>query len=313
MKAMVYSKKSTPNMRLTDIEKPVPAAGQVLVKIHSVSLNAADYRSMQMNIGPSSGIFGADIAGIVEAAGPDAEKFQVGDPVFGDLSIHSFGGLAEYVAAPENLLCKKPDSVSFEDASAMPMASITALQGLRDKARIASGHHVLIIGASGGVGLYAIQLAKYYSAHVTAVCSSKNTELVTTLGADDVIDYTKTPLGSVPGKFDIILAINGNYSILTYKKLLSPGGSCVMIGGALAQIARLFLLGPFLSIGSRKIRMLAAKASADDLAFVMKLIEEGRIRTVIDRRYSLPEAGEAFDYLKAGHAGGKVVVNVIKD
>lgn len=312
MKAMVYSKRNTPpTMRLTDIEKPVPTAGRVLIRIHSVSINAADYRSMQMGIGPKSGIFGADIAGLIETVGPDARKFKVGDAVFGDLSINNFGGLAEYVAAPEALLAKKPDSVSFEHAAAIPMASLTALQGLRDKGGIKPGHRVLLIGASGGVGLFALQLAKHFGAHVTAVCGSKNAELAASLGADDVIDYTRTKLSSLKGNFDIILAINGNYSLLTYRKLLAPGGSCVMIGGALSQIARFFLLGPLLSIGKRKIRILAAKASAEDLAFVMKLVEEGRIRPVIDKRYSLAEAGEAFDYLKAGHAGGKVIVNVI--
>ncbi len=312
MKAMVYSKKNAPSgMRLTEVEKPVPAAGQVLVKIHSVALNAADYRSMQMGIGPKSGIFGADIAGVIEAVGPEVKKFKVGDEVFGDLSASNFGGLAEYVAAPENLLAAKSGSVSFEDAAAIPMASLTALQGLRDKGGIKSGHRVLIVGASGGVGLFALQLAKHFGAHVTAVCSSKRTELVTSLGADCVFDYTKGKLSSLPGNFDIILAINGNYSLFTYKKLLAPGGSCVMVGGALSQIFRFFLLGPFLSIGSRKIRFLAAKASVEDLAFVMNLVEEGRIRPVIDKRYSLPEADIAFEYLKAGHAGGKVVINVI--
>lgn len=312
MKAIVYSKKAAPNsLRYTDIEKPAPTSGQVLVKVHSVSLNAADYRSMQMGIVPKSGILGADIAGIVEAVGPDATKFRIGDAVFGDLSVASFGGLAEYVAAPENLLVRKPDTVSFETAAAMPMASITALQGLRNKGGIRSGHRVLIVGASGGVGLFALQLAKNFGAHTTAVCSPRNVDLVTSLGADDVIDYTRTPLSSIPGKFDIILAINGNYSLFTYKRLLSPGGTCVIIGGALKQIARCFLIGPLLSIGNRKICLLSAKASADDLTTVMKLIEEGRIRTIIDRRCSLPEAAEAFEYLRAGHAGGKVVINVI--
>jgi NADPH:quinone reductase-like Zn-dependent oxidoreductase len=312
MKAMVYSKKPAPSgMRLTEIEKPVPIAGQVLVKIHSVSLNAADYRSMQMGIGPKSGIFGADIAGLVEAVGPDAKKFQVGDSVFGDLSVSDFGGLAEYVAAPENLLAVKPDSVSFEQAAAVPMASLTALQGLRNKGGIKPGHRVLLIGASGGVGLFATQIAKYFGAHVTAVCSPKNAELVTSLGMDVVFDYTQNKLSSLQGKFDIILAINGNYSLITYRKLLAPGGSCVMVGGALSQIARFFLLGPLLSIGNRKMNILAAKASAEDLTMIMKLVEEGRIRPVIDRRYSLPEAGDAFEYLKAGHAAGKVVINII--
>ena len=178
MKAMVYSKRNAPNvMRLTEIEKPVPTAGQVLVKIHSVSLNAAEYRSMQMAIGPRSGIYGADIAGRIEAVGPDTKKFKIGDAVFGDLSLNDFGGLAEYVAAPEILLAAKPDTVSFEQASAVPMASLTALQGLRDKGKIKSGDRVLIVGASGGVGLFAIQLAKYFGTHVTAVCSTRKAEL----------------------------------------------------------------------------------------------------------------------------------------
>ncbi len=312
MKAMVYSKKNAPSgMRLAEVEKPVPAAGQVLVKVHAVSLNAADYRSMQMGIGPKSGIFGADIAGRIEAVGPKVKKFKVGDPVFGDLSASNFGGLAEYAAAPENLLARKSDSVSYEDAAAVPMASLTALQGLRDKGGIKPGHRVLIVGASGGVGLFSLQLAKHFGAHVTAVCSSKRTELVTSLGADSVLDYTKDKLSSLPGNFDIILAINGNYSLFTYKKLLAPGGSCVMVGGALSQIFRFFLLGPFLSVGSRKVRILAGKASVEDLSFVINLVEEGRIRPVIDKRYSLPEAGAAIEYLKAGHAGGKVVIHVI--
>jgi len=312
MRAMVYSKKNTSNvMQLTDVEKPVPTAGQVLVRIHSVSLNAADYRSMQMGIGPKSGIYGADIAGRIEAVGPDTKKFKIGDGVFGDLSVSNFGGLAEYVAAPETLLAAMPDTVSFEQASAVPMASLTALQGLRDKGRIQSGHRVLIVGASGGVGLYAIQLAKYFGAHVTAVCSTYKAELAASLGADSVIDYTRTPLRSLPGNFDIILAINGNYSIFTYRRLLAPGGTCVMIGGALSQIARIFVLGPLLSIGKRKLCMLAAKASAEDLSFVMKLVEEGRVRPVIDRRFTLPEAAEAYEYIKAGHSAGKVVINVI--
>ena len=312
MKAMVYSKKSAPHaMQLTEIDKPVPASGQVLVRIHSVSLNAADYRSMQMGIGPKSGIFGADIAGRIEEVGPDTKTFKIGDAVFGDLSLNDFGGLAEYVAAPEILLAAKPDTVSFEQASAVPMASLTALQGLRDKGKIKSGDRVLIVGASGGVGLFAIQLAKYFGTHVTAVCSTRKAELAASLGADAVIDYTRTPLNTLQGNFDIILAINGNYSLFTYRKLLAPGGTCVMIGGALTQIARIYLLGPFLSIGKRKLRMLAAKANAEDLAFVMKLVEEGRVRPVIDRRYSLTQAAEAYEYIKAGHSAGKVVVNVI--
>ncbi len=312
MKVMVYSKRNAPPaMRLTDIEKPVPTADQVLVRIHSVSLNAADYRSMQLGIGPKSGILGADIAGLIEAVGPDAGKFKVGDAVFGDLSIVNFGGLAEYVTASENIFASKPDSVSFENAAALPMASLTALQGLRDKGKIKLGDRVLLVGASGGVGLYAIQLAKYFGAHVTAVCSPGNAETVTALGADDVIDYTRTKLSSLRGKFDIILAINGNYSLLTYKKLLASGGIWVGIGGAISQFIRFLFLGPLLSLGKRKMRILYTKQSTEDLAFVMKLVEEGRIRPVIDRRYSLQEAADAFKYISAGHARGKVVVNVI--
>ena len=313
MKAMVYSPKSPPPaMHLTDIATPVPASGQVLVRVHSVSLNAADYRSMQMGIGPKSGIYGADIAGRIEAVGPGTTKFQIGDAVFGDLSSNQFGGLAEYVTAPESLLTAMPDTVTFEQAAALPMASVTALQALRDKGRIQPGHHVLIVGASGGVGLYAIQLAKNYGATVTALCSSTKTELATSLGADTVVDYAQTPLRTLPKKFDIILAINGNYPLLTYKKLLTPSGTCVMIGGSLSQIARFFLLAPLLSIGPQKLRILAAKPSAEDRTFIMNLVQEGHIHPVIDRRYSLTQAWDAYNYIKAGHSAGKVVVNVIR-
>ena len=215
------------------------------------------------------------------------------------------------MAAPETVLASKPDNVSFEQASAVPMSSLTALQGLRDKGKIRSGFRVLLVGASGGVGLYAIQLAKYFGAHVTAVCSSSKAELANSLGADTVIDYTRTRLSSLQGNFDIILAINGNYSLFTYRKLLAPGGTCVMIGGKITQITRFFLMGPLLSMGKKKLRTLSAKTSVEDMSFVMKLVEEGRIRPVIDRRYLLPEAADAYEYLKAGHAGGKVVINVI--
>jgi NADPH:quinone reductase-like Zn-dependent oxidoreductase len=312
MKAIVFSKRNAPNsINYTDIEKPVPTAGQVLVKIHSVSLNAADYRSMQMGIGPKSGIFGADIAGLVEAVGPDTKKFKVGDAVFGDISGCGFGGLSEYVAVPENVLATKPGSVSFENAAALPMASVTALQALRDKGKIKLGDRVLLVGASGGVGLYALQLAKYFGAHVTAVCSPRNAETITALGADDVIYYTRTKLSSLRGKFDIILGINGSYSLFTYRKLLASGGVWVGIGGAISQFIRVLFLGPLLSLGKTKMRILYATPNTEDLMFIMSLVEAARIRPVIDRRYSLPEAAEAFKYISAGHAGGKVIVNVI--
>jgi NADPH:quinone reductase-like Zn-dependent oxidoreductase len=311
MKAIVYNKKSYPDKLVyCDVDKPVPNGNDVLIKIHSVSLNAADYRSMKMGLIPKRKIFGADIAGRIESVGKNISLFKPGDEVMGDLASYGFGGLAEYVTAPERALIIKPDQVSFEEAAALPMAAMTALQALRDKGNIQKGDKVLIVGSAGGVGTFAIQLAKYFETEVTAVCSSKNVEQTLSLGANNVIDYTKENFSKRDKRYEIILGINGNYPLLAYKKTLTSDGTYVMIGGSLSQIFKSLLFGWVLSFGSKKMKSLAAKANKTDLELLAKLLEKGIIKPVIDRRYSLDKTADAMDYLKQGHSTGKVVINI---
>jgi NADPH:quinone reductase-like Zn-dependent oxidoreductase len=311
MRAIVYNKKSLPDkLVFCDIDKPVCNENEVLIKVHSVSLNAADYRSMKMGIIPKSKIFGADIAGRVEAAGKNVTLFKPGDEVLGDLASFGFGGLAEYVTAPEIALIIKPERVPFDEAAALSLASMTALQALRNKAGVQKGHKVLIVGSSGGVGTYAIQLAKYFGAEVTGVCSSKNVQQSLSLGADYVIDYTKEKFSKNDKRYDIILAINGNYPLSAYKRTLASNGTYVMVGGSLSQIFKSLVFGRILSFGSKKMKTLSAKANKTDLEFLANLLEKGIIKPVIDRRYSLDKTAEAMNYLKKGHSPGKVVINI---
>ncbi len=311
MKAIVYDKKNSSNILVPkETEKPIPGDNEVLVKIHAVSINAADYRAMKMGIIPKRKIFGADIAGKVEAAGKNTKEFSIGDDVLGDISAVGFGGFAEYVAVPESALTLKPAGVSYETAAAVPMAAVTALQALRDKGEIQSGQKVLICGAGGGVGTFAVQLAKYFGAEVTAVCGEKNEKLIQSLGADEVINYKKNDFTKGSKCYDLVLAVNGSYSLSTYKRLLTPKGIYVMVGGGLSQIVKSMLFGVFMSIGSRKMRTLAAKPNKKDLVFIIQLVEAGKVKPVIDRRYPLQETADAVQYLSGGHAMGKVVISV---
>jgi len=311
MKAVVFNKKALPDKLVyCDIEKPVPNDNEVLVKIMAVSVNAADYRSMKMGLIPKKKIFGADIAGIVESAGKNIQQFKPGDEVIGEIADHGFGGFAGYALAPEKLLVRKPSKITFEDAAALPMAALTALQALRDKGNIQKGHQVLVIGSGGGVGTFAVQLAKYFEATVTAVCSSKNVEQTKKLGADEVIDYTQENFTKRSSSYDIILAVNGNYPLLACKRILNPKGNYVMIGGALSQIFKAILFGWVMSLGSKKIRFLAAKPKQQDLEFIAMLANEGKIKPVIDKYYPLDKTAEAIQYLAEGHAKGKVVIKV---
>lgn len=310
MKAIVYNKKGSPDKLIySDVEKPQPGDIEVLIKIHAVSANAADYRSMKMGIIPKRKIFGADIAGRVEAVGKNIRQFKPGDEVIGDLSDCGFGGFAEYAAAPEKALIQKPSNISFDEAAALPMAAITALQALR-KGKIQKGQKVLIVGSGGGVGTFAVQLAKYFSTVVTAVCSTKNVEQTTSLGADNVIDYTKEDFTKSDRRYDLIVAINGNRPLFAYKRILNQNGIYVMVGGALLQIFMSILFGWLMSFGSKKMRFLSAKSNQKDLELIAKLVEDGKIKPVIDRRYSLDKAADAMRYLGKGHARGKVVINI---
>jgi len=311
MKAVLYDKKGSPEkLSLCEIDKPVAADNEVLISVHAVSLNAADYRSMKMGIIPKKRIFGADVAGTIEAVGMGTSEFKPGDEVMGDLASFGFGGLAEYVTAPEIALVRKPEQISFEAAASLPLAGITALQGLRNKGNIQKGEKVLIVGSAGSVGTFAVQLARYFGAGVTAVCSTRNMDQTLSLGADYVIDYTKEDFLKNGKRYDLILAINGNYPLLAYRRSLAPGGRYVMVGGSLSQIFKSLLFGRLLALGSRKMKSLSAKPNKDDLEFLAGLLQNGTIKPVIERRYTLDKAAEAMNYLSQGHSSGKVIINV---
>jgi NADPH:quinone reductase-like Zn-dependent oxidoreductase len=309
MKAVVYDKQNTPvKLSYRDVEKPTPKDDEILVEIHAASVNAADYRMIQMGFPPKKKIFGADISGIVEAVGNNVNEFKPGDHVVGDTSDHGFGGFAEYIAAPEKAFIHKPEGISFEQAAALPLAAITALQALRNKGAVKKGQQVLIIGSSGGVGIYAVQLAKYYGAIVTGVCSSENIVQTRLLGADYVIDYNKTNLSQINERYDLILGVNGNYPLIQCKRLLKPHGQYIMVGGSLSQIFRSIFFGWMMSFGSRKMAFLTAKSNRKDIEFIVKLALEGSIKPIIDRSYHLNETPDAIQYIKEKHAKGKVMI-----
>jgi NADPH:quinone reductase-like Zn-dependent oxidoreductase len=260
---------------------------------------------------PKHKILGADIAGRVEAVGRNVKQFQPGDEVFGNTAKHGFGGFAEYVSVPENALVPKPTDLSFEEAAAVPQAALTALQGLRDKGQIQPGQTVLIHGASGGVGTFAVQIAKSFGAEVTAVFSTTNLDMLRSIGADHVIDYTQADFTQNGQRYDLILAVNGYHSISDYKRALSPKGMYVMIGGSDAQLFQAMLLGPWISMtGSKKMGNSMHKPDKKDLVFMKELLEAGKVKPVLDRHYTISETAEAIQYLEEGHARGKVVITV---
>ena len=311
MKAVLYNKKGLPlKLSLCEIDKPIAKDNEVLIRVQAVSLNAADYRSMKMGMIPKSKIFGADVAGVIESVGKNTSVFKPGDEVMGDLSGLGFGGLAEFVAVPEHALVLKPKQVSFEAAATFPLAGITALQALRKKGDIQKGQKVLIVGSAGSVGTFAVQLANYFGADVTGVCSTKNMEQTLSLGAHKVIDYTKEDFLNGNERYDLILAINGNYPLFAYRKCLKPNGKYVMVGGSLSQIFKSLVFGWLLSFGSKKMKSATTKANQQDLEFLAGLLENGNIKPVIERRYTLEQAAEAMNYLGQGHSSGKIIVLV---
>lgn len=310
MKAIVCPKYGSPDiLEFKELEKPVPGDNEVLIKIYASSLNAADWHIMRGDpslarlflglLKPKYKILGADIAGQVEAVGKSVTQFKPGDNVFGDLSSCGFGGFAEYVCAAEDALVLKPVTITFEEAAAVPLAAISALQGLRTSGLIRSGQKVLINGASGGVGTFAVQIAKAFGAEVTAVCSTGKMEMVRSIGADHVIDYTKEDFTHRGERYDLIVAANGNRSILDYRRTLTPTGRYVMIGGSGTQMTQAIFLGPFISIISKKkMGNLMASASQKDLVFIKELLEAGKIKPVIDKRYTLSQVPDAMQYLE---------------
>lgn len=310
MKAILYDKKHSPyKLRLTDIEIPTPKDNEVLLKVVSVSLNAADYRSMKMGMIPKKRIYGSAVSGLVESVGKNVQQFKPGDELVGDLSDFGYGGLAEFVAASEKAFTHKPTNTSFEDSATLPVAATTALKALKDKGNIQKGQKVLLVGSSGSVGIFALQLAKHFGANITAVCSTNNVEQSISLGADEVIDYTKNDFTKGTNRYDLIIAINGSYSLFGYRRMLCPKGIYVMVGGSLTQIFKSIFFGWLLSFGGKKMKVLSSKSDPEDLKYVSKLLDDGDIKAIIEKRYSLENAGEAMDYLIKGHSSSKVVIN----
>lgn len=324
MKAIVYTKYGSPDvLRLQEVEKPTPQDDQVLVRIQAASVNKADWLQLtgkpfmvRLVTGslfkPKHRILGADIAGTVTAVGKNIKAFRPGDEVFADISGVGLGGFAEYVAVPEKVLALKPANLSFEKAAAVPMAGVTALQGLRDKGRIQAGQKVLVHGASGGVGTFAVQLAKYFGAEVTAVVSTRNVEMARSLGADQVIDYKKEDFVKHGERYDLIFAANGDRPLADWKRALKPDGVCVVAGGSMPQIFRAMLLGGLVTLGSRQqITSLAAQPDQQDLKLMAEILESGGVKPVIDRCYPVSETAAALRYLGETHPSGKVVISMV--
>jgi NADPH:quinone reductase-like Zn-dependent oxidoreductase len=327
MKAILYTEYGSPDvLNLKEVEKPTPKDNQVLVKVHAASANPLDWHLMRgvpflarLANGlqkPKNTKLGADIAGRVAAIGRNVTQFQVGDEVFGALSLNELGGFAEYVCAPEELLALKPAKLTFEQAAAVPVAAFTAVQGLRDKGQIRQGQKVLINGASGGVGTFAVQIAKSFGTEVTGVCSTRNLDMVRSIGADDVIDYTQKDFTQNGHRYDLIFDAVGNRSVSDYQRALSPNGICSVAGfTSLSRLFQVIFWGAWVSMtGSKKIGLMeTAKPNKKDLVFIQELLAAGKVVPVIDRTYPLSEVPEAIRYLEQGHARGKVVITVASE
>ena len=311
MKAIVFAKYGSPDvLQLKEVEKPVPQDNEVLIKIYASSVNPFDWRTMRAKpffirlqeglLKPKNKRLGADFAGQIEAVGRKVKQFQPGDKVFGICS----GAFAEYVCVNKDEIALKPAGATFEEAAALPIAAITALQGLRDKGQLQPGQQVLINGASGGVGTFAVQIAKSFGAEVTGVCSTKKLALVSSIGADHVIDYTKENFTQNGQCYDLIFDAAAYHSLSEYQRALSPQGVYVWIGGSLAMILKIMLSR------SKKFTLLSAKKNKRDFNLLKELFETGQVKAVIDRSYPLREVAEAIRYLEAGKARGKVVITV---
>ena len=319
MKAIVYHHYGSPDvLRCEEIEKPAAGDGEVLIKVRAASVNPLDWHFMRgepylvrMMTGlrkPKIARLGVDVAGQVEAVGGNVTQFKPGDEVFGSCR----GAFAEYVCTFERALVAKPDNLTFEQAASAPVAAITALQGLRDKGRIQPGRKVLINGAAGGVGTFAVQIAKSFGADVTGVSSTRNGDMVRSIGADRVIDYTQEDFTKSGQCYDLIFDTVGNHSLLACRRVLSPKGIYVAVGGPaggwfdpMADLIKTLALSPFVS---QKLVVFMARLSKEDLTVVRDLMEAGKVTPVIDRRYTLSEVPEAIRYLEEGHARGKVVI-----
>jgi NADPH:quinone reductase-like Zn-dependent oxidoreductase len=323
MKAIVYRCYGGPEvLKLEEIAKPAPADDRVLVKVHAASVNPLDWHYMRgkpyivrpmAGVGkPDSILMGADFAGTVESVGKNVTRFKPGDEVFGDRD----GAFGEYVSVRENgAMALKPSNMTMEQAAAVPIAGLTALQALRDKGKVQPGQKVLINGASGGVGTFAVQIAKTYGAEVTGVCSTRNVEMVRSIGADHVIDYTKEDFTKGSARYDVIIDNVGNHTLSEYRHVLTPNGALVMVGGPsdnpwlgpLATSLNAYVVAHFVN---QKLIFILAQTDKDDLNVLRDLMQAGKLTPVIDRRYALAETAQAISYLEQGHAKGKVIIEV---
>jgi len=322
MKALVYIQYGSPDvLELKEVEKPVPKDNEVLVKVYASSVNVEDLdyltgKSWAVRMlgpfKPKYRILGFDVAGRVDAVGKDIKEFQRDDEVMGDLFNHGFGAFAQYVCAPEKALVLKPANLTFEEAATVPSRAILAVQGLCGKRKLQSGHKVLINGAGGGVGPFAVQIANYFGAEVTAVDSIKKLNMLRSIGADHVIDYNEEDFTKNGEQYDLILDIAGHHSIFDYKRSLSSKGTYSLIGGSRLIIFQTLFLGPLISmVTNKKMGIIAWKPNRkEDLDLIKDLTESGKLAPVIDRRYHLTEAAEALRYFEEGQPQGKVVITM---
>jgi len=325
MKSVTYKKYGSAEvLEISEVEVPAITENQVLVKVQAVSINPADWHFMRGTpylirlqsgvLKPKVGKFGLDMAGVVESVGANVSEFKVGDEVYGE----SAGALSDFAVFGRNSLALKPTNLSYEEAAAVPMAGFTAIQALRDKAGVKAGQRVLIVGASGGVGTFAVQIAKAFGANVTGVCSTGNVEMVKSIGADRVIDYTKEDFFSGVDKYDVIVQTAGNYTLKQLRAALETNGTLVQAGDS-SGVKAVFGMGIVFGmlktlviskISKQKMPAFLAKRSKADLIALTDLIESGKVRPIIDRRYPMVEVAQAVTYLEAGHAKGKVVINM---
>ena len=320
MKAVVYTEYGPPDvLQLKEVATPVPTDDEVLVKIHAVSINGSDRegligKPLYARLGglrrPSNPILGSDIAGRVEKAGRNIREFQPGDEVFGEVPGYH-GGFAEYVSMPAKNLARKPAKLTFEEASAIPQAGVIALQAIRNKGKVQPGQKVLINGAGGGAGSFAVQLAKLDGAEVTGVDNTGKLDFLRALGADHVVDYTREDFTRTGQQFDLVLDVIAHRSVLAYRRALRPNGTYYFVGGSVGVLFQLLLLGPWIRRTSgRNMRLLAVMPNREDLLAITELCESGQIVPAIDRRYPLSEVPEALRYVSEGRAKGKVVITV---
>lgn len=316
MKAVVYSKYGSPDvLRLEEVDKPVPKEGELLLKVRAASVNAYDWRHVRadpflirlMGAGlfkPKHRILGADVAGEVEAVGREVQRFKPGDAVFGE---GGYGAFAEYVCVAEKRCVPKPAGLTFEEAAAAPMAALTALQGLRDEGHIRAGQKVLINGASGGVGTFAVQIAKSFDTEVTGVCRTTKMDLVRSLGADQVVDYSREDVTRQERRFDLIFDVAAFRPVSEYKRVLAPGGRYIVAGGSIARIFQVMFLSLF---KAKSMRVVIARVVQQDLLLIAEMMAVGKVKSVIDKRFPLSETAEALRYFEEGQVRGKVVITV---